>query len=158
MNKAELYQRFLDSKRQELERMASVTENAIKDVVAAPGRMETRYDSSKTENGYLADGLNLRQGDIERGLAELAMFELPEQPSRITEGAVVHLMIEDGKTTTGYYFILPYGGGSRLESDKGEVLVITPESPLFKAMHNRRVGEGFSVPGKHRKYTVLGIE
>lgn len=123
--------------------------------IEAPGTMVSRYDSTKEEQGYLADGLNLRHTDIVDGINEVKGISLPKNPDRVVLGSLVRLENGRGEDT---YFILPYGGGEYIETEEGEVSVITPKSPIFKQMEGKRAGDWFTLNAGNRQTTYQVLE
>ena len=131
------------------------SEMARDDSIRAPGRMESRYDSSREELGALADSLNNRKAEIASGLASLSGCPLPENPTRVGLGciALVELI---GKGQVLEYFVLPYGGGTRIKGPRDEILVVTPESPIAEAMLGRCIGSRFTTRSQ-KQYQVKEI-
>ena len=124
--------------------------------IDAPGRNQSRYDSSREEQGYLADGLNLRRQQIITGIHEAGATQLPQRPESVMVGTLVRLD-QDGQTSD--YFVLSYGAGNWIESEEGEVLVITPNSPLFQAMKGKKKNEefSFSLDRRRMQYKIVDI-
>lgn len=108
--------------------------------IDAPGAMQSRYDSTKEEQGYLADAVNLRRGEIVGEALRLKGYRL--KPSQvIEEGAFVNVLSDMGDSFN--YFVLPQSGGKYIETNDDEVMVISTETPLFKAMDGKRKGDFF---------------
>src|SRR3989344_5837060 len=117
----------------------------------AEGAMQTRYGSAKEEHREMADTLRLRlaaMGDI----SQIAGFSLPENPDEVKPGTLVRLVNGDGSYSN--YFIFPNGSGETVTTEEGEVVVISPNTPLAKSMLGRRKGEEFEValPSARRSY------
>ena len=70
----------------------------------------------------------------------------------ISVGALVHVEEEDVGPWT--YFVAPYGGGGRLAG--GRVQVVTPQSPLGKALVEKRVDDECEVfVGERVRYLTI---
>jgi hypothetical protein len=56
------------------------------------------------------------------------------------------------------YFVAPYGGGSKLE--QGAVLVVTPRSPLGRALLGKRTGDASEIEagGKTREIEIVRVD
>ena len=136
--------------------MGDAAQNARQASIDAPGRNQTRYDSSKEEQGYLADGLNIRHAELCFGASMVKSTRLPMNPGKVVVGSLVKL---NANGNSGHYFVLPYGGGQWIETEEGEVTVVTPESPLYRAMEGRRAGETFRLNAAKRTidYTITEI-
>ena len=103
---------------------------------------ENDKDTRALEQSYLARGEALRIEELRAGLAEVQAMVLrrfgAEDPVGL--GAVVVAEDEDGRATT--YWLAPYGGGAKLA---GAVQVVTPKSPLGRALLGVRTGEACEV-------------
>lgn len=138
----------LDRLLQLLNENASFIESQIeqksKDMSEAPGRMQSRYDSSKQEIGYMVDSLNNRLFNLKKDISIIEEFkreyiksDIPCQNVGI--GSFVQLEIGGEKE---FYFILPAGGGTTVSAEElGEITIISPDSALTKAIIGRKVGE-----------------
>lgn len=157
LDKKKLLELIVEQLSGDAETFADAASNARQASIDAPGRNQTRYDSSKEEQGYLADGLNLRQAEILFEASYVKGTCLPMNPEKVSVGALVRL---EGNGTPRNYFVLPYGGGEEIDTEEGEVTVVTPESPMFKAMQGRRMGETFRVNAANRTifYTIAEIK
>src|SRR3989344_4849433 len=120
----------------------------------AEGAMQTRYGTAKEENRDMADTLRLRLAGRSGDISQMATFNLPENPDEVKPGTLVRLVNGDGSYTN--YFIFPNGSGETVTTEEGEVIVISPNTPLAKSMLGRRKGEEFevSLPSARRSYRV----
>ncbi len=81
---------------------------------------------------------------------------------RVDVGALVDLRIEDetGEQERTHFF-LPVGAGVELTGPGGDgfVVVVTPESPVGRALMRCRVADSFEivVEGRDREWTVLDL-
>ena len=101
---------------------------------------ENQYDTRGLEASYLAGAQDARATELQSAL-DLIRATLPQdfrtdQPVGLT--AVVELTNEQ---TTVRYFIVQVAGGYTLESPEGQVLTITPQTPLGRALIGKRVGD-----------------
>jgi transcription elongation GreA/GreB family factor len=106
-------------------------------------KAENKYDTRGLEASYLARGQSRQVAEIELAIEKFEKMEArdfaPGEPIDI--GAVVELTNAREKNL---YFIGPRAGGTEVEFQKREVLVITPESPLGSQLIGKKQGE------KHR--------
>jgi len=85
-----------------------------------------------------------------------------ERTDRIDLGALVDVRIEDeqGEEERTHFF-LPVGAGVELTGPGGDgfVVVVTPESPVGKALMRSRVTDSFEIviEGRDREWTVLDL-
>jgi transcription elongation GreA/GreB family factor len=104
---------------------------------------EKREDARAAHQLQTLGGAQQRRA--QKALAEvdaLATFRPPTQMSTIAVGAIVE--IEDEETGEGRtFFLAPVGAGMTLSGPGGDGLlsVVTPASPIGKAVLGRRVGD-----------------
>ena len=85
-----------------------------------------------------------------------------EQSDRVDVGALVDVRIEDevGNDERTLFF-LPVGAGARLHGPGGDgfVVVVTPQSPVGRALIHARPGDSFEiiVDGRDREWTVVDL-
>jgi transcription elongation GreA/GreB family factor len=81
---------------------------------------------------------------------------------RVDVGAMVDVQIEDeaGEEERTLFF-LPVGAGVELQGPGGDgfVVVVTPRSPVGKALMRSRAGDSFEIviDGRDREWTVLDV-
>lgn len=124
----------------ELELLARAAQAAHAEATHESSRAENKYDTRGLEASYLARGQSRQAAE-----AALAIEELRQMPLRdftaadeIDIGALVETA---GKREKNLYFILPRAGGTEVEVDGREVLVITPQSPLGEQLIGRKQGD-----------------
>jgi hypothetical protein len=139
---------------------------AIEGATHAEARAENPKDTRGLEQSYLARGQAHRVAELEAGLAVVTALVLrsfaPSEP--IALGALV--TVEEsgarddssgrGDAESRRLFIAPHGGGSLLS---GGVQVVTPSSPLGRAVLGKRVDDEIELqlPGRKRTVLVLAI-
>jgi transcription elongation GreA/GreB family factor len=74
----------------------------------------------------------------------------------IDVGALVEL---EHRGERSFYFIGPRAGGTEVEHENQEVLVITPQSPLGAQLHGRKQGERLqlSLGGARNHYRIATV-
>jgi transcription elongation GreA/GreB family factor len=107
-------------------------------------KAESDKDTRATEAAYLARGQAARVADLETGLVRLAQVDCAvfavERP--VSVGAVVTLRSERAKRVV---FLLPAGAGTTLDHAGKTIRVITPASPLGRALVGARSGDSIEV-------------
>lgn len=119
------------------------------------------------EYGSLATGQAARARRVQEELGVLSAFqeaELPrfERRGPVGLGAIVDVRTEDEE---GYdertFFLLPVGAGTELTGPGGDgfLSVITPASPVGRALMGRRAGDCIEVTlaGEVHEWTVLEV-
>lgn len=118
---------------------------------------ENDKDTRALEQSYLARGEAARVEELRTALAEIRGFALrafgDEDPVAI--GALVTTEDEDGALAV--LWLAPHGGGAKLA---GGVQVVTPKSPLGKAIVGARAGDEceVAVGGKRKTLTLVEVK
>jgi transcription elongation GreA/GreB family factor len=108
----------------------------------------------------LAKGQTLRADKARAELAALEAFRPPRlaENARVAVGAVVE--VEDGEEGRTF-FLAPVGAGVELTGPGGDgfLSVVTPASPIGRAVLGRRVGETFEVDvrGEPREWRITYV-
>ncbi|HVV84589.1 MAG TPA: GreA/GreB family elongation factor [Kofleriaceae bacterium] len=127
---------------------------AMEGATHAEARPENDKDTRGLEQSYLARGLAARVAELEGAVSAIGL--LPEAPAGAGAqlGAVVTAEDDDGKVAR--YFLAPWGGGELLP---GEVTVVTPSSPIGRALLGRDVDDEVEIqrPGGARTLTITAI-
>lgn len=144
-----------------LQRELDALESAHRAVMEAATHEEAKPENDKDtralEQSYLARGQALRVEALRAALAEVRAMPLgpraPEGPVGV--GALVTL---DGEEGARVLFLAPHGGGNALAS--GRVQVVTPASPLGRAVIGRSVGDPCEalLAGRTRDYEIAAVD
>jgi len=128
---------------------------AIEGATHTEARAENPKDTRGLEQSYLARGQAARVTELSTGVAAVAALAVRSftATDAITLGALV-TVAEDGERTQ--LFLAPHGGGSVLA---GGVQVVTPGSPLGRALLGKRIEDEVEVrlPGRLRVLLVVAI-
>ena len=122
---------------------------------AEEARIEAKTGANRAVN--LAKGIGQRELAAITDLDSLASFQVQplKKGERIGLGAVVEIENETGGRTL---FLAPAGAGQELTGPGGDGFfqVVTPASPVGKAIFGRRVGEvvEFTVRGEVSEWTI----
>lgn len=102
---------------------------------------DNKYDTTALEASYIAQGQANRAQEIRVALECYRTLTLQAfddgTPIRLT--ALVTLEAEDG--TLRRIFLGPQAGGMKIADDGGEIVVITPGSPLGRSLLGLRCGD-----------------
>jgi len=118
---------------------------------------ENDKDTRALEQSYVARGQAKRVEELADSAAAVQSMGIrafrPSDP--IALGALVTV---DDNGSERIFFMAPEGGGAALAA--GRVHVITPRSPVGKALLGKRVGDDCTLQtaGKAREIEVVGIE
>lgn len=102
---------------------------------------DNKYDTTALEASYIAQGQANRAQEIRVALESYRTLTLhtfdDDMPIRLT--ALVTLEGEEGNLRR--IFLGPQGGGKTIADGDGEIVVITPGSPLGRALLGLRTGD-----------------
>ena len=121
-------------------------------------KAEDKYDTRGLEASYLARGQSRQAAEIEQAIAQFETLPLRYYTAAdpIDVGALVELHANREK---GYYFIGPRAGGTEVEHDGKEILVITPQSPLGQQLVGKKKGEliKLEIAGTRDEYRITSV-
>ncbi|MBX3161892.1 MAG: GreA/GreB family elongation factor [Deltaproteobacteria bacterium] len=129
--------------------------SAVEGATHEEARPENDKDTRGLEQSYLARGQAQRVAELEAAVADATALALrtftPRDP--VGMGAAV-TVDEDGDERV--YFVAPHGGGTVLA---GGVQVVTPSSPLGRALSGKRVDDEAEVDlrGKKRSLAIVAL-
>jgi transcription elongation GreA/GreB family factor len=142
----------------ELELLTKAARAAHSEATHESSKAENKYDTRGLEASYLARGQSRQAAE-----AALAIEELRKLPVRhfaesdeIDVGALVEL---SAKKERNFYFIAPRAGGTEVNVDGSEVLVITPQSPLGQQLVGRKQGDKVSlaIAGTASEFRIASV-
>jgi hypothetical protein len=132
----------------EIATMRKAAYDAAEAATHAEAKPENDKDTRALEASYLAAGQAERVRELELALKLLVGLELRDigKTTPICASAVITLEDDDGARTM--FFMSPHGGGQKLDLDGAPVQVVTPQSPLGKALLGRTHGETIELRAK----------
>jgi len=127
---------------------------AIEGATHSEARAENDKDTRGLEQSYLARGQAMRVAELEAAVARVAAWVVPAfaEGARVALGALVTVEGDDQQL-----FIATDGGGTLLAG--GAVRIVTPQSPLGRAVVGRRVDDEIELrlPNGVRVLTIEAI-
>jgi len=130
---------------------------AVEGATHSEARAENDKDTRGLEQSYLARGQAQRVDELGAAVAEVEAMALRGfgRGEAVGMSALVTVEEDDERHV---FFIAPHGGGQLLAG--GAVQVVTPRSPLGRALVGKQVGDGGEVqlPGKVRELEIVAIE
>ncbi len=143
-SKVEILSRIIANLRRELEACMMAAREATAAATDPGSKAENKYDTRSLEASYLARGQALRVSELHEAVLAFETLNprdmAPDQT--ITPGALVVLA---DKSEEDIYFLGPCAGGTSVDVDGQEILVITPASPLGRELMGRRAGDFISL-------------
>ncbi len=152
----------------ESEAVASRAEQEAREAARSMATESEKKEDGRTaiEYGSLAMGQAARSRKAQADIQALVGFSkaLPRitSGSPVSLGAIVDVAVEDEHgSDERTFFVLPVGAGMELTGPGGDgfLSVITPASPVGRALLNKRVGDTVEVTmrGEAREWTILEV-
>ncbi len=139
--KAMIHRLFVESLAAELAAITAAAQSTIATATDKEHQARSKYETFSLESSYLARGQAKRVDELSEALERLKV--LPLQPldasTPIKLGALVRLVDADGVGRS--LLLVPAGGGAEITVGGESIVLVTPSSPLGKAVLGRRVGE-----------------
>ena len=147
LDKTALLEQVIAQVQEALRRLASGYAVARQATLDSPHVMKSKRDVTGIEASYLANALAGNIQEREFWLRTLRRVRLPEKPQRVALGCVVAIGPRDVPAPR-LYFLLPVCGGMELALEGGTrtIRIITPESPVAKALIGKEPGEAVELP------------
>lgn len=145
MNKNAVRDAILAELRAELERQRAAAELARDEAISEESRPENKWDTHSQEAAYLAEGQSRQVQEAAEAIGLFAALPLPAfaPADPVALGALVTL---DSGGNVARYLLGPRAGGLTVATAEGEVMVLTPQSPLGRQVLGRRVGDEITTP------------
>jgi hypothetical protein len=154
--------RVLQVLRERLEHDLQVASEAQRQTQSGATHEESKPENDKDtralESSYLARGQAQRVVELTQAVANATALVLrpfgPETPI----GATALVALDDGAATV-HYFLSPVGGGLTFDVDGVVVRVLTPASPLGRALIGQAEGADIEVqtPQGLRQYSIAAV-
>ena len=159
MNKRALIKKIVASLTDELGIYFRAAQASRAEATHEQSKAENKYDTRGLEASYLARGQSKQAAELETAIAEFEKLEVRQftNGDGIDVGALVQLETDGEKS---FYFIGPRAGGTEVEQDKREVLVITPQSPLGAQLMEKKAGDRpqLLLAGRKQAAQILSVE
>jgi hypothetical protein len=155
--------RVLQALRDRLERDLQVATDAQRQTQSGATHEEAKPENDKDtralESSYLARGQAQRVLELTQAVASAGALVLREFGSETPIGASALVALDDG-SATAHYFLSPVGGGMTFEVDGVVVRVLTPASPLGRALIGQTEGADIEVqtPQGLRQYSIATVD
>ncbi|MEN9841134.1 MAG: hypothetical protein RL376_934 [Verrucomicrobiota bacterium] len=157
MNKDALRAAVIANLQAELARQTHAALDSREESISEESRAENKYDTHAQEAAYLAEGQARLASELAEGIAAWRSFALPpEGHSRVQLGSLVTLAVGP---RTDHLLLGPSNGGLSVTHEGMEITVITPTSPIGRALLGQSVGTTLPPPRKGSpapRITALG--
>ena len=143
VDKAQLVAELVDALGRARDTVAAAQRGTQEGVTHEDARSEGDKDMRATEASYVARGQAMRVEALEADVAKVTAMKLrsfgPDDPAALSA-----LVVLDHDGAQRLILLAPAGGGVRLCSQGHEIDVVTPASPLGRALLGARVGDAVS--------------
>ncbi|HEY1662807.1 MAG TPA: GreA/GreB family elongation factor [Verrucomicrobiae bacterium] len=159
MNKRAIIKKIIAKLTGELEIYFRAAQFSRAEATHESSKAESKYDTRGLEASYLARGQSKQAAELEAAIAEFEKLAARKFAAgeAIDIGALVELESAGEKS---FYFLGPRAGGTEIEHDRKEILVITPQSPLGEQLMGKKQGDQpqLNLGGERRPAKITGVE
>ncbi len=148
MSKEPLRAAVLSALEVELARQTHAALDAREESISEESRAENKYDTHAQEAAYLAEGQARIAAELAAALAAWRALAFPPPGHAVAQlGSLVTLA---AGARTDHMLLGPNNGGLTFPApdDGREITVVTPASPLGRALLGRAVGDSLPAPRK----------
>jgi transcription elongation GreA/GreB family factor len=145
-NKVSVINCIINALEKKLQQAVTAANQAHAAAVDDQSVAETQYDTLAIEASYLAEGQSKRVNEYHHAIEAFNTLKLGLTRGNnqyIKIGTLVQLSIEN--KPSDWFFISPAAGGLKIEAAQKWVTVITPHSPIGKALVGRKQGDDIEV-------------
>ncbi len=158
MDKVAIRDALVARLRAEADKARASADETRKGATHEESRAENDKDTRGLEASYLARGQAMRVEELEEAIARVRVMEIPAYDERpIGIGAVIDAVIDEEDERT--FFLAPAGGGEKLEVAGAVLHVVTPASPVGRALVGKRADAELElkIAGRVRLYEILEV-
>jgi len=155
VNKQAVLDQILSVLNAELLALTRAAQGAFAAATDPDSKAENKYDTRTLEASYVARGQAQRVAELQEAVRAFgALSGTPlESGAAVTLGALVSLLLPG---EVAHYFLGPFAGGTEVQHEGQEVVVITPASVLGQKLLGKRTGDAFAMqPGVSAKVVAV---
>ncbi len=125
----------------------------------AEAKPENEKDTRALEQTYLARGQAARAQEITEQMHVLRFMPLRVYGQDDPIGAGALISLEGDDDTERCLFLSPHGGGTEVQVDDVDILVVTPASSMGRAVLGRVLGDDVELRlrNKQRTYSITAV-
>ena len=142
INKSLLFTQIISALQLNHERAVEAAMRAYNTATNDENVAENKYDTLALEASYLAHGQAQRVAQCEADIIAFKKLDISAK-STVVLGSLVELVDQQDKCK--YLFVGPNAGGLKVISALKEVVIVTPNSPLGRALMGREQDDEISV-------------
>ncbi len=158
MEKTAVIQKIISTLQAELETYTRAAKASHAEATAEENRAENKYDTRGLEASYLAAGQANKVAELEDSIAAFEQF-IDRQFAKdepIDLGALIEITQEGD---LAHYFIGPSAGGTEIEIESTEILIITPQSLLGTQLLGKTQGDktNIKLAGQSQSVEIVSV-
>ena len=135
-DKPQIITLVLEQLTQELVNCTEAANNAHLAAVDDQSVAETQYDTLAIEAAYLAEGQSRRLVELKKTIEQLANFAF--QPVDIEQPIKLGALLQFDDSPEHHWLLMsPTAGGYKVVLNENSISLVTPQSPLGKALLNK---------------------
>lgn len=147
---------IIDDLIKELTTATTASEQAHASATHSENVADNKYDTLAVEAAYLAHGQSVRITQLQQSIANYRQLVSIRNPDNASINIGHTVTINDANENVQRLFIGPSAGGIRLLIDGLEILTITPQTPMGKALMGKAVDDEITLAvGANSKYFVV---
>jgi transcription elongation GreA/GreB family factor len=150
-NKADLKRELVEQLEQQLASARAAHAAATEGAISDEARPENDKDTRGLEQSYLARGHAQRVADLETAVSVVSAMQVARL-DKVALGALVVVEEDDRERAV---FVAAHGGGLVIG---GEVTVVTPTSPMARALHGKIAGDDCELVAAGARRTLVIVE
>lgn len=159
LNKSEIIKKFIEAIESELKTLKTAAKNTADYATDSENKPENKYDTRGLEASYLAGAQAQRVAEMQ----DVLLCFRSQNIKIFHDGAVISIsaLVEVfSSEKTQFLLIMPLGGGQTIQFQSAMIQVVTPASPLGKALIGQFVGETITIlaGGQKREYEIASIQ
>jgi transcription elongation GreA/GreB family factor len=158
-SKTEIHQQLLQVLQQDLESVLESQKKTAEGATHEESRAENDKDTRGLEAGYLARGLAKRAAELQDAVDRVQAMALRDYSQADPVGLSALVCLEDEDDIQSHYFLAPAGAGIKIQAGTVEIRIVTPSSPLGKAMLGKEQGDDveFQTPQRKRELILATV-
>ncbi len=160
MNKNEILESLVHQLEENLSLLVHTAHEAREAATGDESKAENKYDTRGLEASYLAGAQAKRSEELKQSILLLKRLRLRDYDENTPINLTALLEVEQDTGEKKYFFILPAAGGTKITSQNQTILVLTPESPIGKALMTKVCGDVISlkINQKNSEYEILQVQ
>lgn len=159
MNKEDLLHKIISDLTADLRILTEASKTAHAAATHSECLTDNKYDTTGLEASYVAQGQANRAQEIRQALESYRKLALRSFDDETLIRLTAYVTVEADDGSYREVFLGPEAGGLKLVDGDAECLVITPESPLGRALLGKVCGDEVSIGnGMSRKnFTIVAV-